>query len=133
MLSSLIMPQSIAQIRFRAVQDKHYDPRLAAFRALAEHWPDEKTRKLLEERTRADGFAASEKGRKHSEFGRIVFTRDVDGLVPYLDPAKALSRKHIEKATKEANGPDDEVAEMVRSLSEHMGWDITKGAAESLS
>ena len=32
-----------------------------------------------------DGFAASLFGGRDSEFGRIVFTRDVDGMDPYID------------------------------------------------
>ena len=65
----------------------------------------------------------------HSEFGRIVFTKDLDGIGPYLDPAKPLSRNHIKRAAREAGVPVDEIDETVRSLSAHMGWDITKGAA----
>ena len=65
----------------------------------------------------------------HSKYGRIVFTKDLDGLPPYLDPAKPLSRNHIAQAAKKAGVPVDEIDETVRSLSDHMGWDITKGAA----
>ncbi|MCH7814654.1 MAG: hypothetical protein IID40_11610 [Planctomycetes bacterium] len=48
---------------------------------------------------------------------------------PYLDPAKPLSRKHIERAARKAGVPADKIDETVRSLSAHLGWDITKGAA----
>ncbi len=62
-----------------------------------------------------------------SEFGRIVFTRYLNGLASYLDPAEPISRKHIERAAKKANVPAHKIDETVRSLSEHLGWDITKG------
>ena len=65
----------------------------------------------------------------HYEFGRIVFTNDLDGIGPYLDPAKPISRKHIKRAAEGARVLADEIDETVRSLSAHMGWDITKGSA----
>ena len=65
----------------------------------------------------------------HSEFGRIVFTKDLDGIGPYLDPAKPLSRNHIAQAAEKAGVPVDKIDETVRSLSAQLGWDITKGAA----
>jgi len=113
----------------RAVQDKDSDPRRAALEVLADKWPDETTRKLLEERAGVDGVAASIVGGWHSKFGRIVFTSDLDGMAPYLDPAKPISRKHIERAAESVRMPADRVDETVRSLSAHLGWDIVKGAA----
>ena len=113
----------------RAVNDENEAPRSSALETLVKKWPDDRTRKPLEDRASADGFAASYVGWEHSQFGRIVFTKDLDGISPYLDPAQPISRDHIERAAKEADVPDDEVDETVRSLSEHMGWDITKGSA----
>ena len=113
----------------RAVQDEHDSSRSAAFDALVENWPDEITRKLLDERAGFEGIAASVLGGWHSEFGRIVFTRDLDGIAPYLDPAKPITRDHIESAAEEANIPAEKIDETVQSLSEHLGWDIEKGAA----
>ena len=103
-------------------------PRRAGLRALAEKWRDETTRKLLAERARVDGFAASLFGGWRSEFGRIVFTTDLDGLGPYLDPAHPISREHIERAAEETNVPTDKIDDTVQSLSEHLGWDIAQGA-----
>lgn len=96
--------------------------------ALADKWPDDITRKLLAERAGVEGFAASLLGGWHSRFGRILFTRDLDGVNPYLDPAKPVSRDQIERAAERAQFPADRVDETVRSLSTHMGWDIEKGA-----
>ncbi len=110
------------------------DPRSAALQALAEKWPDETTRKLLAERVADVGLSADRRaehtvalGKLHSEFGRILFTRDLDGIGPYLDPAEPISRKHIERAAEKANIAADRIDETVRSLSEHLGWDITLG------
>jgi hypothetical protein len=51
------------------------------------------------------------------------------GGTPYLDSPQPISREHIEPAAQQANVPADRIDETVRSLSAHMGWDITKGAA----
>ena len=67
-------------------------------------------------------------GKMHSEFGRIVLTKDADVRSPYLDPRKPISRGHIEGAAYRAYVPADQIDETVRSLSEHLGWDITKGS-----
>ncbi len=111
----------------RAVKDENGSIRRVALQALVEKWPDDATRKLLEERVGVDGAAASVLGGQHSEFGRIVLTRDLDGFDPCLDPAEPISREHIEEAAEQANVPPEEIDETVRSLSAHMGWDITKG------
>ncbi len=120
----------------RAVQDKDYSPRSVALKALAEKWPDETTRKLFAERAVDPSLNVRQRAgcwytlsKTHSEFGRIVFTKDLDGVTPYLDPAKPISGMHIKRAAKKASVPDDEIDETVRSLSAHLGWDITKGVA----
>jgi hypothetical protein len=112
----------------RALQDKESGARSAAIQALSANWPDDSTRKLLEDRARVDGTAASLLAGQYSKFGRLVFTRDVDGLGPYLDPTEPISREHIERAAEKAGVPPDQIDETVRSLSGHMGWDITKGS-----
>ena len=120
----------------RAVQDDNYVPRRAALRMLAEKWPDEITRKLLAERAVDASFTRDQRGmvcvalgKMHSDFGRIVFTKDLDGVAPFLDPDKPISKDHIKRAAKKAHVPVDEVDEITRSLSAHLGWDIAKGAA----
>ncbi|NQT40077.1 MAG: hypothetical protein HQ581_21470, partial [Planctomycetes bacterium] len=112
----------------RTVQHEHYAPRIAALQVLAQKWPDETTRKLLAERAAVYACSASLLGGQHSEFGRIVVTKDLDGVRPYLDPAEPISRKHIEQAAKAANVPPEKIDETVQSLSKHLGWDITRGA-----
>ena len=114
----------------RAVQDEHPYPRQTALNALAAKWPDETTRKLLKELAGVDGCAASILGDRHSRFGQILFTRNLRGFTPYLDPTKPISRTHIRKAMKEANIPVEKIDETIRSLSEHMGWNILQGAGK---
>ncbi len=46
----------------------------------------------------------------------------------YLDPRQPIPSKHIQKAAEKAGIPPDKIDETVRSLSEYMGWDITKGS-----
>jgi energy-coupling factor transporter ATP-binding protein EcfA2 len=111
-----------------AVKDENNHVRRAALLALVDEWPDEKTRKILIERAFKDGNAASLFGKQDSQFGEIVFTNDLDGVEPYLDPAKPIPREHIEKAAEKANIPPGEIDETVSSLSAHMGWNITRGS-----
>lgn len=113
----------------RAVQDSNSDVRSTALRILADKWPDETTRALLNQFARTDGFAASRAASGHSKFGRIVFTIDLDGLDPYLDPTQPIPRDHLEEAAKKAGVPTDQVDDTVRLLSAYLGWDIAKGAA----
>ena len=85
----------------RAVQDPHNQVRGASFSAL---------------------------GKMHSRFGSILTTRDLDGEGPYLDPLQPISRDHIEKAAKVADIRPEDIDAQVASLSEYVGWDITRGA-----
>ncbi|MDA1165384.1 MAG: hypothetical protein O3B13_19980, partial [Planctomycetota bacterium] len=109
--------------------------RLAALQALAEKWPDETTRELLAQRAADPNLNEDERGDireilggMHSEFGRIVLTRDLDGVGPYLDPQQPVAREHIERAAKQVGIRPEEVDATAASLSEHLGWDITRGA-----
>ena len=111
----------------RAIQDEAGYIRSLAFQTLLEKWSDETTRKLLAERSRIDGAAASVLGGQQSQFGRIVFHSNLSPVVRYLDPAKPIPRDDIERAAREGNVPVHMIDEMVRSLSKHLGWDITKG------
>ena len=102
-----------------------------------ETWPDDTTRGLLTQRAVEDpdgeirGLACSALGKMHSEFGRILPTRDLDGVAPYLDPLEPIPRDHIEKAAKECGILPEDIDAQVASLSAHFGWDITRGAKPS--
>ena len=118
----------------RAVQDVDENPRRAALEALVEKWPDEATRNLLAERAVDAGLSSRERGMHcalfggmHSDFGRIVFTIDVDGIAPYLDPEEPISRDHIERTANRTNVSAHRIDETLDSLSAYLGWDITKG------
>ena len=113
----------------RAVQDENNSTRTAALEALAKTWPDQKTRDLLHARAPEDGFITSLLGKQFSEFGKIIFTKDLDGISPWLDPTKPIPQDHIKKAAKKTNIPPHKIDETVQALSKHMGWDITKGSA----
>jgi HEAT repeat protein len=118
----------------RAVDDEHEHPRSAAVQALAEKWPEE-SHDLLLQRVLQDpdasprGAAWTALGKLHSEFGRLLPTRDLDGFMPYLDPLEPVSQEHIEKAAKKAGIPPEEIDAQVAALSAYFGWDITVGAS----
>jgi len=118
----------------RGVEDDNEYPRRAALGLLAEKWPDETTRELLAQRAVDPSLTEAKRhehgvalGRLHSKFGRIVMATDRDGIERYLDPREPISREQIERAAKKADIPADKIDETVRSLSEHLGWDITRG------
>ncbi|MDU9047238.1 MAG: NACHT domain-containing protein [Candidatus Electrothrix sp. Rat3] len=100
-----------------------------ALELLADHWPDNDTRQLIKKQILVNGAAASLYGKEHSRFGRLVFYDSSTILAfGYLNPRQPIPTEHIQKAAKEANIPPDKIDEAVRSLSKHMGWDITKGS-----
>jgi hypothetical protein len=117
------------------VNAPHSDVRRAALQALAEKWPDETTRALLSQRAvqgpdeTTRGEACSFLGKMQSEFGRILPTRDLDGIGPYLDPLQPIPREHIERAAERCGIPPGEIDAHVAALSAHLGWDVTRGAS----
>jgi energy-coupling factor transporter ATP-binding protein EcfA2 len=112
----------------RAVNDEDSKARHTALEEVANGWPSEATDALLMERSRVDGFAASRIAGRHSEFGKIVFTRDLDGIAPYIDPAVPISEDQIMRVANRTDVLSEEIDDVVRSLSAHMGWDILKGS-----
>jgi len=66
-------------------------------------------------------------GALHSKFGRIVLTKDLDGQSPYLDLLQPIPLEHIQAAAAKAGVDADKINRVVDSLSEFLGWDITKG------
>ena len=126
-------------LRACAVEDQEGDTRGVALRVLAEKWPDESTRELLRARAVEDqdilacGAACSVLGAMHSEFGRLLPTKDLDGVGPYLDPRMAVPRDHIEKAASRTGIASGDIDAQLASLSKHLGWDVTRGARPSPS
>ena len=108
--------------------------RSAALQALAEKWPDQTTRDLLAQRAveapdiSERGAACSALAGMHCEFGRILPTRDFDGIGPYLDPLEPIPREHIEQAAAKASIRPNDIDAQVASLSAYLGWDVTVGA-----
>ena len=113
----------------RVLQDKDYYSRGIILQELAKQWPNENTYDLLGKCVRFDGAAASLIGGWHSTFGQILFSVYLDASVFYLDPTKPIPRYHFKQAVKKIRISVQQIDEMVQSLSEHMGWDITKGSA----
>jgi GTPase SAR1 family protein len=118
----------------RGVDDDDEDARITALVALAHNWPDESTRTFLARKVVEDptpvarGAACRSLATLHSEFGRILWTRDLDGLSPFLDPLKPIPRAQIEKAAAKAQIRIDDIDAAVKSLSTYLGWDVSRGA-----
>ncbi len=113
----------------RVLQDEREWLCCWAVELLVEHWPDDDTRRLIKEQILVNGAAASLYGKEHSRFGQLVFYDSPTLLVfGYNDPGEAIPSEHIQQAAKVAGILPDKIDETVRSLSEHMGWDITKGS-----
>lgn len=121
----------------RAVDDEHENTRSAALRVLADKWPDE-TRGLFSQRVLQDpdkrqrGAAWTGLGKLHSEFGRVLPTRDLDGVGPYLDPLEPVSQDHIESTAKKVGIRSEDIDAQVAALSDYFGWDITVGAKAAI-
>ncbi|WLE96714.1 MAG: NACHT domain-containing protein [Candidatus Electrothrix communis] len=111
-----------------AVQYKYKNSGRTALKLLTKKWPDDNTHQLFNDYIKADGEMASIHGEDYSRFGGIVFQKYIWNNRLYLDPSEPIPAEHIQKAAKAAHIPPRKIAETVRSLSEHMGWDITKGS-----
>ena len=104
---------------------------------MAEKWKVQTTRALLAQRAVEDpseyvrGAACSALSQMHSEFGRILPTRDLSGNWLYLDPWQPIPREHIEWAAKRAGIRPEDLDATVASLSARLGWEITRGAKPS--
>ncbi len=112
----------------RAVKDENDNPRSTALELLAKTWPDDDSRRLITERAPIEGAAASLYGKSHSHLGKVVFQIYPGSGIGYLNPRKPIPPEHIQQAAKKANIPPHQIDETIRSLSKHLGWDITKGS-----
>ncbi len=66
----------------------------------------------------------------HSAFGGFVFLDDFDRQFYWIsqrDVSQPVAREHIEAAAHHAGVANDEIDATVDSLSDYLGWDITKG------
>ena len=92
---------------------------------------DEVLRKKAAESTLAwnRGVAAWVLGRRHSEFGGIVFSIDGDGLMPPRDPRGATHSKLLQRARRKAGLTPEALVNEIESLNNFLGWDIRNGAA----
>jgi hypothetical protein len=73
------------------------------------------------------GVAAWVLGRRHSEFGGIVFSREFDGLVPPWDSQDAMKSSRLQKAGRKASLSPEALTSEIESLNNFLGWDIRQG------
>jgi hypothetical protein len=111
----------------RSIEDDTESVREGLVRLVAGKWKDEATSEWLKGRAKTEHFVLPALGSLHSEFGRIVFTRDLDGRRPYLDPGTGIPPEHLRRAAANARLAADKIETAVNSLSTYVGWDIRKG------
>jgi hypothetical protein len=129
----------------RAVNDKESTVRAKALELLAsdERWAEHQETQDLPNRVKhAIGTGDSAVSRGHaacfyfgtfgssdplSDTKKRVFSKDVDGVAPYLDPREPVADEHLAKVAENANLDDEQLAEIVEQMNATLGWDIRKG------
>jgi hypothetical protein len=112
-----------------ALEDSDARCRLTAYRQLDLYWPNDPSwQSEIRHRARIDAEAAFYFASMHSDFGRLAFTVDRNGYYPYMNPQEPISSDHIRSIAGEFGMQSADLDSEVASLSEHMGWDITKGS-----
>uniref|UniRef100_UPI0040575CFD NACHT domain-containing protein n=1 Tax=Candidatus Electrothrix sp. TaxID=2170559 RepID=UPI0040575CFD len=125
--------QLISKLDFVYISDEVINRNQALY-VIGTHWPDVTSQHIMKKYSPVAGVAASFYGKEHSDLGEFLFLQDPERNKEwiyrkyYLDPREPIPVKHIQEAAKAAGIPPDKIDETVRSLSEHMGWDITKGS-----
>jgi hypothetical protein len=120
--------------RIQPHPDRDGDVRGMAPRILAGTWPGEETREVLSGQALTDpesdvrGAAFHFLGEMSSDLGKLLTTLNLDGQRPYRDPLEPILQEHIERAARLVGIPQVDIPGEVASLSEFVGWDITKGA-----
>ena len=59
-----------------------------------------------------------------------VFSRDVDGAPPYIDPREPVSAEHLARVANSAGLTDEECDRLVEQMNAALGWDIRLGRAQ---
>uniref|UniRef100_UPI0040562E7D NACHT domain-containing protein n=1 Tax=Candidatus Electronema sp. TaxID=2698783 RepID=UPI0040562E7D len=111
------------------INDSDEELRAVASENLINLWPDEGSINLIKMYSFSSGKIASLYSKRHSGFGEIIFSRHLNWKSgDYLNPRQPIPAAHIQEAAEKAGIPPDKIDEAVRSLSAHMGWNITKGS-----
>lgn len=116
----------------QALKDDNQAIRHTALDILYKYWPKSITQKLINLESYHNTFAAFIKANEHSKFGALIFQNDMEYKSTYHNPKLAINKKNISVAAAKANIPEADIPAMVKSLSQHIGWDITKGSAHRL-
>jgi hypothetical protein len=64
---------------------------------------------------------------RHSLFGRLLASRDCDGVLPGRDPSKPVGSKEVKAAAGRAGVVTQEVEQVLGSLNAFLGWDVRRG------
>ena len=127
----------------RAFNDEAATPRAKALELLAddERWADDVKAFMHSEHSgdirgcaACQWFGSAQSTDPLKEAKKLVFSRDVDGINPFLDPREPVSDEHLAKVAKNAklDGEQldemvEQLAEMVEQMNETLGWDIRNG------
>lgn len=56
-----------------------------------------------------------------------VFSKDADGIGPFLDPLEPVSDEHLAQVARGAHLTDEQREDMVKQINAELGWDIRVG------
>ncbi|MEM7013022.1 MAG: hypothetical protein AAF585_16235 [Verrucomicrobiota bacterium] len=62
---------------------------------------------------------------------RRVFSKDVDGIAPFLNPWDAVSEEHLQRVKRRTNLTDEQLQTMIEEMNAELGWDIRVGKKDS--
>ncbi|MCV6637397.1 hypothetical protein [Candidatus Albibeggiatoa sp. nov. NOAA] len=118
----------VYELLYAGTSDDNLHIRHTAFEMLLKHWPSDENKQLIKKQAQTDMAAASIWATAHSEFGKKLFWELFYGEDKII-PQKPIPLKYIEnKAYLAIDSNYKNLDDALASLSEHMGWDITKGS-----
>ena len=62
-----------------------------------------------------------------SSIKTLVFSQDIDGFHPYIDPFEPLTEEHIAAIGRRANLSDEKLNKMIEQISTTLGWNVRNG------
>jgi HEAT repeat protein len=127
--------QSVRElVEQRALQDQDGNVRAVAMGELVRIWPRNPATQDLMRRALLDGNpvvrCAALGGVLQiatDRVARLILSRDLDGLSPFLDPRKPISLRHRQNAASQLAVTTSEVDERLSSYSKALGWNLSKG------
>jgi Domain of unknown function (DUF4062)/NACHT domain/HEAT repeats len=121
-----------------ALQDADRDVRSEALRVLAATWPRVASVRQVLRRALEDGESDVRRSALEGLLGieadptvRLIFSRHLDGLKPFLDPSSPIPPEHLRKAAARLGIRIGQARGKVAECSRRLGWDLRKGQPAS--